>query len=435
VLGPGHTVADRYVLWDVIAEGSMGTVWLAQHLTLERPFALKFLKTPAVGTFRLLERFMREARLTAAIRSPHVVDVVDYGVLDDGTPFMVMELLEGEPLARRLRRDPPLAVRELLRLAACVLDGLEAVHEAGVVHRDVKPENVVLVHRGTDIVPKLVDFGVCCMTMRELGDGERTERLTAPGTTFGTPWYMSPEHAMGLDVDGRTDLYGVGVMLYEALTARLPYDAPEGDVIALLRAVASGGVAPLAEQRSDLPPQLVRAIDRALASNPEARFTTAAEMATALREAAAHLSEDLACPIIGAVPRSDGTGTAPIAPPKLPVAPARPRARWLARAPMTVRLAVLGLALVGAAVQLGAGRRGRATALAAAPAASAAGPRPLPSPAATATRDETAETPAAETAASDDRESHTIATAPRRWQRRADRRPTGPPALFRNPGF
>jgi hypothetical protein len=96
---------------------------------------------------------------------------------------------------------------------------------------------------------------------------------------------------------------------------------------------------------------------------------------------------------------------------------------------------VLGLALVGAAVQLGAGRRGRATALAAAPAASAAGPRPLPSPAATATRDETAETPAAETAASDDRESHTIATAPRRWQRRADRRPTGPPALFRNPGF
>jgi serine/threonine-protein kinase len=433
VLGPGHTIADRYVLWDVIAEGSMGTVWLAQHLTLERPFAVKFLKTPTVSTFRLRERFIREARLTAAVRSPHVVDVVDYGVLEDGTPFMVMELLDGEPLARRLRREPPLGVRELLRLTTCVLDGLEAVHQAGVVHRDVKPENVVLVHRGTDMVPKLVDFGVCCMTMREL-DGERSERLTAPGTTFGTPWYMSPEHAMGLDVDGRTDLYGVGVMLYEALSGRLPFDAPEGDVIALLRAVASGGVAPLAEQRSDLPPQLACAIDRALASNPEARFATAADMAGALREAAVHVPRDLVCAIIGGAPRGDGTGTAPITPPKLAVAPARPPARWPARAAVTVQIAVLGLALVGAAAQLGAGRRGNSDALAARPAASATGPRPA-SVAAAPTRAEPAEAPAAARSPSEDGEARTVATTQRRWQRRADRRPPGPPALFRHPGF
>jgi serine/threonine-protein kinase len=278
----------------------MGSVWRAKHRTLGRSFAVKFLKTSPLGGEPLEQRFLREARLAAAIQHRFVVDIVDYGVIPDGSPYMVMEYLEGESLDRRIRRMPPLSVRELLRIASDVLLGLEAVHQAGVIHRDLKPENIMLVREADGVIPKLVDFGI------SRPEAERTEgrkRLTHPGVFMGTPWYMSPEQARREEVDRRSDIYSMGVIVYEALTGEAPYDHPE--LTALLDAVRAGGARPLSSRRPELGAELSGAIERAMAVDPAARFQSAAELSARLGELAATLPEALACPEPPVVARTD----------------------------------------------------------------------------------------------------------------------------------
>jgi serine/threonine-protein kinase len=298
----GDTIADRYILERAIAEGGMGSVWRAKHRTLGRCFAVKFLKPDMLGGEPLEQRFLREARLAASIQHRFVVDIVDYGVGASmgGTPYMVMEFLEGESLDHRHRRAPPLTVRQLLRICAETLLGLEAVHQAGVVHRDLKPENIMLVREADGVIPKLIDFGI---SSPEVERADSRKRITQPGVFVGTPWYMSPEQVRRDEADRRSDIYSMGVILYEGVIGEAPYD--HEDLADLLDAVKAGGAPTLRERRPELGADLSAIVERAMALDPEARFQSAAEMAARLFEVAAQLPDTLRCPAPPTVTRTD----------------------------------------------------------------------------------------------------------------------------------
>src|SRR5690606_16234190 len=191
------------------------------------------------GSQQLAERFLEEAKLAAGLRHRHVVDILDFGVTPDGKPFMVMELLEGQSLADRYNDGPAVTDWELLEIVAMTLSGLAAVHDAGILHRDVKPENIFLVQDADGIFPKLLDFGIS----RGFG---AVGRVTRTGVVVGTPQYMSPEQARGKkDLDARSDLFSVGVVLYEGLAGEVPFDSENpGDV---LIAVATEDPRPIEE--------------------------------------------------------------------------------------------------------------------------------------------------------------------------------------------
>ncbi|HEY8430506.1 MAG TPA: serine/threonine-protein kinase [Sandaracinaceae bacterium] len=281
----GLVIAGRYELEALIGEGGMARVWRAKDRTLQRLVAVKFLFLREDRDRRtMVDRFLREARIAAAVRHPNVVDLLDFGTTEEGRPFMVMELLAGESLEARLSREPTLTLRELIRIAAGMLDGLAAVHKAGIVHRDLKPDNVFLLDDDGEVRPKLLDFGVS----REASaiSGRRSSAVTtADGYLVGTPEYMSPEQARGLrDVDFRTDIYSVGVVLYEAMTGRLPYTA-EG-VGDLIIDIVGGGAPPLATLRPEIGEPLSDVVARAMSPRREDRYQSAREMRDALLAAA-----------------------------------------------------------------------------------------------------------------------------------------------------
>lgn len=280
----GQVIAGRYELQAMIGEGGMARVWRAHDRTLARPVAVKFLFLREDRDRRtMIDRFLREARIAAAVRHPSVVDILDFGTTEDGRPFMVMELLEGESLEERLAREPALTLEELIAITASVLDGLAAVHRAGIIHRDLKPDNVFLLQHDGEVRPKLLDFGVSRDT--DPRSGRRSALTTADGYLVGTPEYMSPEQARGLaDVDWRTDLYSVGVMLYEALTGRLPYESEAvGDLIIL---IAAGGAKEVRELRPEVGEAISGVVARAMSSRREDRHQSAREMRDALLAAA-----------------------------------------------------------------------------------------------------------------------------------------------------
>jgi serine/threonine-protein kinase len=274
----GKVVGGRYRLAEQIGVGGMATIWKAEHLVLGSPVAVKFLH-PGVGrrNSQLVERFMREARVAAAVRHRNVIEIKDFGVADDQrTPYMVMELLEGESLADRMEREPQLNVAFATHIMWLTLRGLAAVHDAGIVHRDLKPENIFLVDDPDGTYPKLLDFGVS----RRAADAD----ITQEGLIIGTPSYMSPEQAKGLrDIDVRTDIFSLGVMLWEMLAGRLPLDSDSPQE--LLRMIVQDAPPPLAQLRPDVPQALVEVIERAMAKNPDDRYHDAREMRWALAQA------------------------------------------------------------------------------------------------------------------------------------------------------
>jgi serine/threonine protein kinase len=274
VISPGTIVGDKYRLEAPIGQGGMATVWRAVHTTLDRPVAVKFLEAVGVHARQLADRFLQEAKLAAGLRHRHVVDILDFGVLEGGQPYMVMELLEGQSLADRYEEGPPVSDWEVVEIVTMVLSGLAAVHDAGILHRDVKPENIFLVQDADGIFPKLLDFGV---SKGFGGEG----RITKTGAVVGTPQYMSPEQARGKkDIGLRSDLWSIGVVLYEGFTGQVPFDSENpGDV---LISVATEEVPPLDELRPDLPASMIETVHRALSKNPEDRFNDAREMRDAL---------------------------------------------------------------------------------------------------------------------------------------------------------
>jgi serine/threonine-protein kinase len=256
----------------------MGTVYVAVQQDLGRCVALKVLDPLLSADPAQVERFRRESQAAALAHHPNVVQITDFQWLPGEPPILVMELLSGESLARRIERVGPLSAGEVARVASQVLSALETAHAAGIVHRDLKPDNVHLVTiPSVGEIAKVLDFGIA-----KLGG---QERVTATGALLGTPAYMAPEQVRGEPVDPRTDLYGVGAFMYHALTGALPHTADSAS--AMLYAILQKEPVSLATLRPDLPSSLVGIVARALAKDPAQRFQSAAEMRAALAPIAA----------------------------------------------------------------------------------------------------------------------------------------------------
>jgi len=276
-IAPGTVLAGRYRVVRAIGAGGMGTVYEAEREDLANMrVAIKVLHPRLVDRPDVVQRFRREAELVAKIQSPNIVSIIDFVAQGDGTTFLVMELLQGATLEQTIQRDPPLSERRVAFIASQILDALQAAHTAHIVHRDLKPENVFLTTMSQipDVV-KLLDFGIA-----KLLSEDAAHKLTQTGTVLGTPAYMAPEYARGEAASAIGDLYALGCVLYEALTKKTPYEAPNYN--ALLFAIQGKEPTPLASHRGDLSPAMTSIVMRAMAKDPRDRFQSAAEMRAAL---------------------------------------------------------------------------------------------------------------------------------------------------------
>ena len=261
----------------------MGEVWVARHEDLDADVAVKLMSAEIVGTEHAIARFEREAKASAKLRSNHIVRVQDFGV-DGETPYMVMELLEGEDLGTRLKRDGPMLVADFVPVLRQIAKGLEVAHAAGFVHRDLKPSNIFMAREGGEEVVKIVDFGVARETKTKLVDEK-----TGSGVVLGSPHHMSPEQALGEKVDHRSDLWALAVVVYRVLAGRKPFDS---DVLAtLLLEIVSQPVPPITEVKPGLPADLDRFFSRALNRKPSRRFQSASAMVDALDKVGAAYRE------------------------------------------------------------------------------------------------------------------------------------------------
>lgn len=278
---PGGDVTPNVRLVRPLGSGGMGAVWIAEHLGLHTLVAVKFLHGEHAKDEQLRARFSREASAAALVKSAHVVRVYDHGVTDDGTPFIVMELLEGHDLAKEITTNGPLQPAYVVMIVSQLAKALEQAHAKGVVHRDIKPENIFLTNEGGEVFVKLLDFGVA--KSESLSRSKTTsDKSTTVGQILGTPFYMSLEQLKdSKDIDYRTDLYSLGVVVYEALTKQLPYQ--EETLAALAIAVSDGVYVP----PSAINPALPRSFDawfaKACARTPSERFQSAREMSDALK--------------------------------------------------------------------------------------------------------------------------------------------------------
>ncbi len=215
----GTSFADRYVIEDCIGEGGMGRVYRARHQRVSRRFAIKVLYGEHATDAKERDRFSREAEAASRLEHPNVISVVDFGETEHGLLYLVMDYVEGRELARVVRSEAPFGRDRIADILRQLCSGLQHAHEEGLVHRDFKSENILLTMKSGREVPRIVDFGIAVMAERL-----DSERLTTEGLVVGTPVYMSPEQAMGRDVDHRTDLFSLGVILYEMIAWELPFD-------------------------------------------------------------------------------------------------------------------------------------------------------------------------------------------------------------------
>lgn len=276
----GRLIANRYLVGEVLGSGGLCTVYRGEDLRRQRDVAIKVLPGEKARVTELAARFQREVTSAKRIDHPNVAAISDSGKLDDGGLFLVMELLRGRLLSQVLAQEK-IELARAFGLARQVLTGLAEAHRLGIVHRDVKPDNVMLTTtHGLEVV-KLFDFGIASNERAAL-------KLTAPGTAFGTPQYISPEMAMGQKVDARADLYTVGVMLFEMAAGRLPFQRE--DDLDLLRAHISEEPPKPSEVAPErhLPAALDALITRAMKKKPDERFASAEEMIFALDAAAGH---------------------------------------------------------------------------------------------------------------------------------------------------
>jgi serine/threonine protein kinase len=281
IVSIGQTIGGKYEVLDIIGKGSIAFVVAAKRVALDDEVALKFLRQEYLANRELVSRFAQEARIAVSIRSEHVVRVFDVGVTDAGTPFMVMERLEGRDLGRVLEENgpvkPPAAVDYVLQ--AC--EALATAHAKGIVHRDVKPENLFLTRavHGTDVV-KVLDFGISkvALTGAVLENDPSLVRTTVP---IGSPVYMSPEQVrMQPNVDARADIWGLGCVLYELMAGVPAFDAPS--LMQLCTMILERDPVRLDAINPTVPEELRRVVERCLRKDPAARFQSAADLATAL---------------------------------------------------------------------------------------------------------------------------------------------------------
>lgn len=277
LIAAGTVLEGKYRVERLLGAGGMGTVWIAEHTGLHRPVAVKVLDSAAtVRDATAVQRFMREAQTAARLRSDHIVDVLDVGKFDDGTPFLIMELLEGETLSSRIKQAGRLPQNEAANLVDQLLNGLSAAHDAGVIHRDIKPDNCFITQKAGRDHLKLLDFGIS----KVAGDA-REMRMTRTGVVMGTPYYMAPEQARGAkEIDHRCDLYAVGAILYECITGRVPFEAES--VNELLFKIVLEPLIPPRSMAPELDPAFEDVILRAMGREAETRYQTAGQFRDAL---------------------------------------------------------------------------------------------------------------------------------------------------------
>jgi eukaryotic-like serine/threonine-protein kinase len=274
----GTTVDRRYLLKREIARGGAGAVFEAEHLYTKRSVALKLLVPEQRSAPEPRARLLREALALSAARHPGVVSALDAGETDDGTPYLVLELLEGRSLEGILAVRRRIGSAEVAWLGMALCEALGSAHRRGIIHRDMKPSNVFVARdeQGREVV-KLFDFGVARIP------SETNNKLTREGALLGTPEYMAPEQLLAREVDGRTDLYALGITLYECLAGVVPFEGNFGEV---LLKVSTQPLTPLRQKVAEVSPEFAAAIERALAPEPDARYPDAQAFAQALRKAA-----------------------------------------------------------------------------------------------------------------------------------------------------
>ncbi len=279
----GLTLNRRYEVLEKIGEGGFGTIYLAKQLPMGRDVALKVLNPYMSKDPKVVARFHREAQAACTLRDPHTVVTYDFDETEDGVLYMAMEYLRGRTLYEYLDEVERLGVVEAVHVVAQCCSSLAEAHEKGIVHRDIKPENIFLEHRGDDpFYVKVLDFGIAKIVG---GDAAQSPALTAAGQTLGTLEYMSPEQLTGKPLDGRSDIYSLGVLLFEMLTGRLPFDSDNPAVLIRghLRETppAPSDVAPDA----GIPPALDEVVSKMLAKKPDERYASALEVKQALEAA------------------------------------------------------------------------------------------------------------------------------------------------------
>ncbi|MGC4088552.1 MAG: serine/threonine-protein kinase [Polyangiaceae bacterium] len=282
LLEPGDLIEGKYRIIRQIGEGGMGAVFEGEAIRIHRRVAIKVLFPHAGSEEELAKRFQLEAQAAGRIGSSHIVEVIDFGVLPSGSHFMVMELLDGESLRSRIQGRGRLRPDEIFPIALQLLDGLAAAHNAGIHHRDLKPDNVFLVRSPQGDFVKLLDFGISKFGSNTRGPGSPAEMsLTRTGTLLGTPYYMSPEQASGgKATDHRADLYAVGVILYEALTGVVPFQADTFNE--LIFKIVLEQPRPVNTVVPNADPAFVKLVERAMAREPNHRFQSAVELRAAL---------------------------------------------------------------------------------------------------------------------------------------------------------
>lgn len=305
----GTTIDGRYVIEGVLGQGGMGVVYRGRHKLIDRRVALKVLKAEMAKDHEILERFIQEAKTASAIGNAHIVDIFDFGTLEDGCTYIAMEYLDGVSLTQIINGRPD--AHRIARIAVQVCEGLGAAHAAGIVHRDLKPDNIFVLNRAdsrrlpssdaeNDFV-KILDFGIAKVS------GDASQKLTRAGAVFGTPHYMSPEQASGTAVDHRADIYALGVILYEMAAGQLPFDAD--NFMGILTQHMYRAPVPIRALINDTtcPPGLEAIVQKCLEKRAGQRYQTMEQLAQDLRRFLAGEVPQAVAELMGQSARYDGS--------------------------------------------------------------------------------------------------------------------------------
>ena len=277
----GQVLADKYRIEELISEGGMGAVYRGTHVLMDKKVAVKVLRPSLAADDTIVARFSREAKAASRIAHPHALTVTDFGESENGVVFLVMEYLSGKTLKNEIRNTGPMPLSRVVEIIRQVGSALDAAHAEGVIHRDLKSDNIMLVESNGADWAKVLDFGIAKITERV---GTFDPGITAPNLIIGTPQYMSPEQcSQSSELDSRSDIYSLGVILYEMLIGHVPFTG-ESPTAIMMKHMQEAPPSVL-EEREDLPASVGRVVARALAKRPEDRYQSAAEMVGALTDA------------------------------------------------------------------------------------------------------------------------------------------------------
>jgi serine/threonine-protein kinase len=375
----GKTIDGRYVVERVLGEGGMGIVYAGRHKVIDKRVAIKVLRGEMATDHELNDRFLQEARAASAIGNPHIVDISDFGQMPDGSTYFVMEFLDGKSLSSVMTEaQGPLPVARICYLGKQIAQGLSAAHAASIVHRDLKPDNVMLVSRGQEKeFVKILDFGIA-----KVGGGA-TKKMTRAGSVFGTPHYMSPEQAAGATVDHRTDIYALGVILYEAASGKVPFDAD--NFMGILTQHMYKAPVPIRAlvPEVDVPPGLDAIVLKCLTKKPEGRYQTMDELVGDLTKLEQGLLPDAVQEMMA---RSGGFNVPADyfrngMPEPVPASPPEPAKRWPLFAAIGAVATVVGVLGVSLVTKSSSSKAAPSAAMVSPSAPSVAAPPPAPVPA------------------------------------------------------